>query len=401
MYVKASGKPVFDPNGVFCGYRGTGTDVTEIVRAQEALRESGRNLRSAIDGIAGLLAILTPTGELEAVNQQVTDYFGRPLEELKSWRTSDATHSEDLPHALELFRRSIEAGAPFQVELRHRRFDGQYRWFETRGVPIRDEFGRILRWCVLLVDVDDRIRALARLQQMQSDFAHMNRVSMMGELAASLSHEITQPIASAHNNACAALNFLDKQPPDLAEVREAINCVVADSDRAGEIADRIRDHIKKAPPQKGPCDLNAAINEVTILMRSVIVQNGVSIHTRLADGLSPVEGDRVQLQQVVMNLILNAIEAMASVDAGPRGLKISTEQDPEGVRVVVSDTGPGIAAEMIDRVFDPFYTTKAGGVGMGLSICRSIIEAHGGRLWATSDEPHGAVFQFVIPAGTA
>jgi signal transduction histidine kinase len=233
---------------------------------------------------------------------------------------------------------------------------------------------------------------------MQSDFAHVNRVSMMGELAASLSHKITQPIASARNNARAAQNFLDRQPPDLSEVREALGCVVGDTDRAGDIVDRIRDHIKKAPPRKEHFDLNEAINEVIILGRSAVIRNGVSVQTRLSEGLFPVHGDRVQLQQVVLNLLLNAVEAMGSVEAAPRELLISTKQDHRGVLVAVHDSGPGIDPSHLDRVFDAFYTTKSSGTGMGLSICRSIIDAHGGRLWAEAKEPRGVIFQFTLPA---
>ena len=355
--------------------------------------------RSAIDGIAGLISILAPNGEVETVNRQCLEYFGRSLEELKNWETNDAVHPEDLPRIVELFKRAMASGIPFNFELRLRRFDGEYRWFDNRGVPIRDDSGRIARWYVLLTDIEDRTRALARLDQMQSDFAHMNRVSMMGELAASLSHEITQPIASARNNARAALNFLDMQPPDLGEVREALSCVVGDADRAGDIIDRIRDHIKKAPPRKWHFDLNEAINEVIVLGRSAIIKNGVSVQTRLSEGLFPFEGDRVQLQQVVLNLILNAVEAMSSVEAGARELLISTEQTQTGgVLVAVRDSGPGIDPDHLERVFDAFYTTKSSGVGMGLSICRSIIEAHGGRLWAEANEPRGAVFQFTLPA---
>ena len=398
MYVRASGKPVFDANGEFRGYRGTGTDVTAITRAQEALRESERSARSALDGIAGLVSVLAPNGEVETANRQLLEYFGRSLEWLKNWGTNDAVHPEDLPRVLELFKKAMAAGIPFQHELRMRRFDGEYRWFDNRGVPIRDDSGRIARWYILLTDIEDRTRALAQLEQMQSDFAHMNRVSMMGELAASLSHEITQPIASARNNARAAQNFLDMQPPDLSEVREALGCVVGDTDRAGDIIDRIREHMKKAPPRKGQFDLNEAINEVIVLGRSAIIKNGVWVQTRLSEGLFPVHGDRVQLQQVVLNLILNAVEAMGSVEAKPRDLLISTEQDRTGVLVAVRDSGPGIDPSHLERVFDAFYTTKSGGMGMGLSICRSIIEAHGGRLWAEANEPRGAIFQFTLPA---
>jgi C4-dicarboxylate-specific signal transduction histidine kinase len=223
-------------------------------------------------------------------------------------------------------------------------------------------------------------------------------VSTLGEMAASLAHEVTQPIAAVRNNASAALNFLNKKPPDLGEIREALDCIVDDADRAGDIIDRIRDHIKKAPPRKDRFDLNEAIDEVTVLARGEITKNGVSVDTRLAKGALSVEGDRVQLQQVVLNLIRNAVEAMGSVQEGPRELSISTEQtQANGVLVAVRDTGPGIDGEHLERVFQPFYTTKSSGVGMGLSICRSIIEAHGGRLWAGANESRGALFQFTFP----
>jgi signal transduction histidine kinase len=293
----------------------------------------------------------------------------------------------------------MASGIPFNFELRLRRFDGEYRWFDNRGVPIRDDSGRIVRWYVLLTDIEDRTRALARLDQMQSDFAHMNRVSMMGELVASLSHEIKQPIATARNNARAALNFLDKQPPDLGEVKEALGCIVGDADRAGDIIDRIRDHIKKAPLRNDRFDLNEAINEVIELAKSAMTENGVSVQTRLAGRMKPVQGDRVQVQQVVLNLILNAIEAMGSVEARTRELLVSTEQSQTNdILVAVRDSGPGIDPESLDRVFEAFYTTKSGGMGMGLSICRSIIDAHGGRLWAEANEPGGTIFQFTVPS---
>jgi len=374
-------------------------DLTERKRAEEALRESEQNLRSAIDGIPGLVGMLAPNGEVEAVNRQILEYSGRSLEELKNWRTNGTVHPEDLPHYVEVVMKSITAGVPFETEARLRRFDGEYRWFDIRCVPIRDDSGRITRWYYLTTEIEDRTQALARLHQMQSDFAHMNRVSTMGELAASLSHEITQPIASARNNARAAENFLDVQPPDLAEVREALACVVGDVDRAGDIIDRIREHMKKTPPRKDRFDLNAAIGEVLVLARSVINRNGVSVHTRLADGLLPIHGDRVQLQQVVLNLVLNAVEAMGLVESGRRDLWISTEQDSAGVLVGVHDSGPGIDPAHQERIFEAFYTTKSSGVGMGLSICRSIIDAHGGRLWAEANQPRGAGFQFALPGG--
>ena len=239
----------------------------------------------------------------------------------------------------------------------------------------------------------------AKIRTVQAELAHVSRVTTLGQFTASIAHEVNQPIAAARNNARAGLNFLDRRPPDLAEVREALDCIVGDTDRAADIIDRIRDHIKKAPPKKEHFDLNEAIDEVVVLARSAISKNGVSVQTPRAERVLPVEGDRVQLQQVVLNLILNAVEAMGSVQEGPRELSISTEQtQANGVLVAARDSGPGIDPENIERVFEAFYTTKSSGVGMGLSICRSIIDAHGGRLWAEPNEPRGAVFQFTLPA---
>jgi PAS domain S-box-containing protein len=237
-----------------------------------------------------------------------------------------------------------------------------------------------------------------RYHEVQAELAHASRVATMGQLTASIAHEVTQPIASVRNNARAALNYLDQQPPDLSEIKEALESAVADADRAGHIVDRIRDHIKKAPPRKDCFDLNEAINEVIALTRSAIIKNGASVQTQLASELFPVQGDRVQLQQVVLNLILNALEAMGSIEVGARQLLISTEQNrTDGILVAVRDSGPGIEPDHLERVFQAFYTTKSDGMGMGLSICRSIIEAQGGRLWADANEPRGAVFLFTLP----
>jgi signal transduction histidine kinase len=229
--------------------------------------------------------------------------------------------------------------------------------------------------------------------------AHANRVATMGQLTASIAHEIKQPIATARNNARAALNFLDNNPPDVAEVREALSCIVNDADRASDVVDRIGSLFKKAPPRKEVVDLNAAILEVTALTHSEAVKTGVTVRTQLAGELPHIQCDRVQLQQVMLNLIANAIQSMSGVEDGNRELHISTASiEPEGVCVAVRDTGHGLRPERLPRLFEPFYTTKPDGMGMGLSICRSIIEAHGGRLWASSCEPRGALFQFTIPA---
>jgi len=251
-----------------------------------------------------------------------------------------------------------------------------------------------------VLDLTERKRAEEeheRLRQLESELAHVNRLSIMGELAASLAHEILNPIATARNNARVGLRFLEMNPPNLNEAREALGCVVRDADRAKDIVGRMRDHIKKAPPRREPFDLNEAVNEVIVMVRSAITKNEIAVSVHFMDELLAVRGDRVQLQQVVLNLILNAVEAMGSAEVGPRELSITTEQDRTGALVAVRDSGPGIDPRHLERVFKAFYTTKSSGVGMGLSICRSIIDAHGGRLWAGANEPRGAVFQFILP----
>ena len=238
-----------------------------------------------------------------------------------------------------------------------------------------------------------------RYREMQSELARVNRVTTIGQLTASITHEVNQPLAAARNNLTAALNFLDRTPPDLVEVREALACAAKDNDRASTVVGRIRALMQKALTRTDSVDLNEAVREVLELTHGEALEHGVSVRTQLADGLPLIQGDRVQLQQVVLNLILNAVQAMGAVADGAREVLITSSQmEPNEVCLGVQDTGPGLSAETLPRLFEPFYTTKPGGMGMGLAICRSIIEAHGGRLWAAGREPRGALFQFTIPA---
>jgi C4-dicarboxylate-specific signal transduction histidine kinase len=238
---------------------------------------------------------------------------------------------------------------------------------------------------------------------MQSDFAHMNRVVTMGQLTASITHEVNQPITAAVTYALAARRFLSAEPPNFREVDDALSLIVKEGNRAGEVVERVRALIKKVPARKDAVAIDDAILEVIALTRTEAVNNSVSVRTQFAEGLPPVQGDRVQLQQVMLNLIVNAIQAMSGIGEGARELQISIDAVPSegGVRVGVRDTGPGLSPESLSRLFEPFYTTKPEGTGMGLSICRSIIEAHGGRLWASANVPCGTIFQFTLPAHTA
>jgi C4-dicarboxylate-specific signal transduction histidine kinase len=248
----------------------------------------------------------------------------------------------------------------------------------------------------------ERMLVSVRLREAQVQLAHLDRLATVGQLAASIVHEVKQPIGATVNYAWAALRFLDSRPPDLGEVRQALADIVKTSNRASDIIDRIRDLIKKAPPRRDRLEINGAIREVIELARGEAVKNGISVQAELVDGLPLVEGDRVELQQVILNLIINAVEALTGTSQGSRELLITTSQaEPNGVLVSVKDSGPGLASANLERAFDPFYTTKPSGLGMGLSICRSIIEGHGGRLWASANVPRGAVFQFTLPAPSA
>jgi signal transduction histidine kinase len=237
-------------------------------------------------------------------------------------------------------------------------------------------------------------------REAQMALAHANRVATMGQLTASIAHEVNQPITAAVTNAQAALRWMSAEPPDYGEASEALAAIIKEGSRASEVIGRIRTLIKKSPPRKNAVSINDAILEVVALTRTEAANNSVSVRTQFAEGLPRVQGDRVQLQQVMLNLIVNAIQAMSGIGEGARELQISIDAVPSegGVRVGVRDTGPGLSPESLSRLFEPFYTTKPEGMGMGLSICRSIIEAHGGRLWATGCEPRGALFQFTIPA---
>jgi C4-dicarboxylate-specific signal transduction histidine kinase len=250
-----------------------------------------------------------------------------------------------------------------------------------------------------VVDLSERKRAEREMLEIQTTLVHSNRVETLGQLSASIAHEISQPLAAAVTNARAALRWMDAQPPDPGEVRAALERIVDNGDRAAEVISRIHALVKKAPPRQDRVEINEAIMDVVALTGGEASKYGVMVETNLGENLPPVQGDRVQLQQVILNLIVNAFEAMSHLRAGQRALRISTgESETHGAAVAVEDSGPGLQPEDLERVFEAFYTTKSSGLGVGLSICRSIIEAHGGRLWATPGEPCGIAFRFVLPA---
>src|SRR5713226_6754929 len=527
-------EPLRASDGTLLQWVGVNVDIEELKCAEQALRESEYKLRQIIETVPSLLWSTDPAGEPTQLSQRLLDYSGMQFEDFLHGGWEAFIYPDDFPETAKAFYHAIQTGTSYQAVNRLRRADGEFRWHQTRGEPLRDREGQIVQWYGLSVDIDERKKAEERLRRSESylaeaqrlshtgtwvldakamrylhwsdeayriwgfdplqgppgrenmwqrihpddrdtvweevqealrqkrdfssefrillpdgtikyleaatyhefsssgalveavstqidvterkraeaevrdserryreaqmELAHANRVATLGQLTASITHEVNQPITAAVTYASAARRLLSAKPPNFHEVDDVLSLIVKEGIRAGEVVGRIRALIKKAPARKDAVEINDAILEVIALTRTEAANNSVSVRTQLAEGLPRVQGDRVQLQQVLLNLIINAIEAMGDIGEKERELLISSRNEPDGVSVEVRDTGPGFAPADLDRVFEAFYTTKPEGMGMGLSICRSIIEAHGGRLWASPNMPRGASFQFALPA---
>ena len=320
---------------------------------------------------------------------------------LTRWDFAEDVESQ--PEKWDLHRSMLDARQPFRDFIYPAvRFDGSLMYVKVSGKPRFDARGAFLGYRGTGNDATAAVRAdqaQAALRQVQAELAHLTRVTTLGELAASIAHEVNQPIAATLTNGEAALRFLRFDPPELDEVREALEWIVRDVARAGAVVQRIRNLVKKAPLPDDRVDINAVIQEIIELTRSEAMKNGVLMRTEPADGLPLVRGDRVELLQVILNLVLNAVEAMSALTEGPRELQIVTSRtESNHVLIAVLDTGPGLAPAAEKNLFKAFHTTKQNGLGLGLSICRSIVESRGGRMWASANAPRGAVFQFTLLA---
>ena len=530
-YVHSVGHPLAGDNGEVTELVGTHIDVTEQHLAREALqkafddiKKSEDRLRLVIDTIPTLVWRADPDGVPDFLNQPALDYTGLSPDQAETgWPR--AFHPDDKKGMLVKWSAIRASGMSGELEARLRRFDGEYRWFLFRGVPLRDEHGNIVKWYGSSTDIEDRKRAEEELRRSeaklveaqrvsqtgsfvwnvssgerigsqeffrilgyddprsvtfemilqrahpedralvelaigrasrygkdldyehrllmpdgsvkyvhvvahavrdqadrleyigavvdvtatkqaeekllraQAELAHVTRVTTLGELTASIAHEVNQPLTAVVANAEAGLRWLDRETPDLDAVRRSVRCVVNDGIRASEVVRRVRTLVNKSDIERAPIDIDHVVTEVIALIQRELISHRISLRTELAPSLPKILGDRVQLQQVIINLVMNGIEAMQSITDRPRVLVIqSAEDETHRVHVSVTDCGVGISAENANRLFDAFFTTKSSGMGMGLSICRSIIEAHGGRLSVSPNEGPGATFQFVLPS---
>ena len=510
-------KPVRDRFGRVIKWYGINTDIEDRKRAEDALRASERSFRLIVDTIPALVCTMTPAGAVEMVNQQVLDYFGKSGEEMRNWSSMGAVHQDDLENVIAKWRYSTENGFPYDIEHRVRRADGVYRWFHVRGLPLRDLNGNIIRWYVLLADVDDHKRAEQALREKEAHLRgvletipalvsqsasdgrleyvneraleyfgenleragfgvihpddredHLQRwlsclksgqpfentyrlrradgayrwfyvrveavrdqegrvanwytvsldindrreledalrstyrrlsaalqIATIAELSASIAHEINQPLASVVANGHACLTWLSSDPPNLSRARVTAERIIRDGNAASETVERIRALFKQAPPAMALADINEIIVEVLNLIVDEARATGISVEKDFASDLPMIVVDRVQIQQTLINLAHNAIEAMEGITDRPKILSFTSRREGGDLLIQVRDSGRGMANST--SIFDPFVTTKPNGMGMGLSICRSTVEAHGGRLWANANEGAGTTFSFTLP----
>jgi PAS domain S-box-containing protein len=517
--------PLKDELGNILKWYGTCVDIEDRKRGEEALRASELSWRQIVDNIPGLVATMGPMGEVEFLNRRTLEYFGKTNEELKNWSLIGAVHPDDLPGVVAARQKCIETGQTYEVEHRCLRADGIYRWFQVRGLPVRDAENNIAAWYLLLTDIDDRKRAEARVEQAylrlaeaqrlsktgsfitdlladdhdwseetfrifefdpstkvtvqmvrdvvhpedlptfdavmaramtgtdvdfafrilpprssvkhirgmarvmtqvgdrplfigalqdvteskvaeesldraRSELAHVARVTTLNELTASIAHEINQPLSGIITNAGTCLRMLNGDPPNIDGARETVRRTLRDGNRASDVITRLRALFSKKQFTLEALDLNEATREVIALLLIDFQRNRVVLRSEFAEDLPPVIGDRIQLQQVTLNLLRNASDAMVGVEDRPRELLIRTRRDGDDrVRLSVQDAGIGVNPQDLERLFQAFYTTKSGGMGIGLSVSRSIIEKHHGRLWAEPNDGPGVTFSFSIPCG--
>ena len=403
-WIVDQGVPRIGTNNSFLGYVGIAMDITERRHSAEALEKERKFLRQVIDIDPNFVFAKDREGRFTLANKALADAYGTTVENLIGKTDRDFNPNRD---EVECFRRMDREVIDtlqerFIPEERITDAHGNIHWVQTVKRPIAGSDSSETQVLGSSTDITRRKETELELQEQRAELAHVARISIMGELAASLAHELNQPLTAILSNAQAALRFLSAKPFHMEEVREILQDIVQDNSRAGEVIRRMRALVKKEALEFNSLDLAGLIRDVATLLHSDAILHNVQLTFGLDDKLPPVRGDKVQLQQVVLNLMLNAFDAMKECPIGEREVKLHLEGEATGlVRVSVSDRGGGLSGDKLDRIFQPFYTTKREGLGMGLSICRSIIETHGGRLWAENNPDLGATFYFTVPVAAA
>jgi PAS domain S-box-containing protein len=367
-------------------------------RAENAVRESEARFRMMADTAPVMVWMSGADRLCNFFNKPWLEFTGRTMDQESGDGWSEGVHAEDLQHCLETYVSSFNARRPFTMEYRLRRADGEYRWILDTGVPRYTKCG-FAGYIGSCLDITERKQAEFQLLQQRDELAHLSRVTTLGEMATALAHELNQPLGAIHSNAEAAEILLQKNPPDLDELQAILSDIRQDGWRAGEVIDRMRSLLKRHPFKMELIEIKGLLEALGGLLQAVIISRKARLRIEVAPALPPVWGDTVQLQQVLLNLILNALDAMIDGPIGEREVVVrALPYDTGGVKISVTDQGTGFCKEKLARLFEPFFTTKKQGMGIGLSICQTIIEAHGGQLTAENNSDRGATLRFTLPA---
>lgn len=406
-WARSAARPSRDGQNRITGWYGTSIDVDVYRRTVAALRESEISLRQLVETVPALIWCTAPDGEPVYTSRQLREFFGFDVQEINTAGASRlsrvlaaAIHPDDLDTVSKLFAHSLATGEPYALRHRMLRFDGEYRWVETRAMAMRNDGGAIVQWNGVCLDIEDQVRAQDELRRARENLARASQAASLAELSASIAHEVNQPLAAVVANSHACQRWLRAEPPNLDRALGTVERIIRDANSAADVVGRIRALFKQSTEARVRTTLGSVVAETRDLMAEEAARRSVRLDVQIGSDDPPVALDRVQIQQVLVNLMRNGMEAMDSVGDG-RILQVRSRRTGDAVRTEVSDRGPGVGCP--DRIFEPFFTTKQRGMGMGLAICRTIVEAHGGRLWAEGNEPHGATFAFTLPlqAGTA
>jgi signal transduction histidine kinase len=402
-WMSGRAEPLRDQDGNIVQWFGLCHDIDDQMNAEQALRRSERQLQQMIDAVPVRIWSITPEGGPIYFNKRYQDYLRSvvanfdALDEQGIERfVQELIHPEDAAGVMRTLENCFQIGFGSVMRFRWREKDGIYRWAECRVEPRRDQDGKIAQWYGVSIDIDDEVRAQEALRRASDKLAQATQAASLAELSASIAHEVNQPLAAIVANSHACHRWLSADPPNVERAIVTAERITRDANAAADIVNRIRALFRHAPQARAQEDVNRLITEVCRLMANETATKKISIKTDLTANLPPLPLDRVQVQQVFLNLIRNGIEAMDEAVDGARALEIHSSRDGrDAIRIEVRDAGPGIKNS--DRLFEPFFTTKEHGMGMGLAICRSIVESHGGRLWAEKNEPQGSTFIFTLP----